>query len=89
MTIGEINRYINAYISREERITKHRASYDYLLANTIVKGVSVVLSGGSFPTLYEVYPELFEKEAEQERINKSVANFMAFANSWNNRHKEK
>ena len=89
MTIGEINRSINAYISGEERMIKQRANYDYLLANTIIKGVSVVLSGGTLPTIYEVYPELFAKEQEQERMHKSVANFLAFANNWNNRHKEK
>ena len=89
MTIGEINRYVNAFILREERLVKQRASYDYILANTIIKGVNVVFSGGTLPSLYEVYPELFKNEAEQDRVNKSVANFMAFANSWNNRHKEK
>ena len=93
MTIGEIERFIKGVAAREERAIKIRASYDYVLANLITKGISIAFNGGKFPSIEETYPDLFKEEIEsiqQPNMMKSVANFIAFAHSWNNkRHKEK
>lgn len=86
MTIGEIDRYIKGFVKREERFNRQRASYDYQLASTIIRGVSVVFNGGTFPSIQEVYPDLFE---EEDKTAKSVANFINFANSFNRKYKEK
>ena len=84
MTIGEIERYIKGVATREERAIKIRASYDYILANTIIRGVSIVFNGGKLPTIEETYPGLFKEEIEeikQPNMMKSAANFLAFAHS--------
>lgn len=54
-------------------------------AMTIVKGVNKVLTGkGDIPTLTDLYPELFpEEEVKEQKMNKSFANFINFANSHN------
>ena len=56
-------------------------------AMTIIKGVNKVLTGkGEIPTLTDIYPELFpEEELKQQRMNRSAANFINFANSFNKR----
>lgn len=74
---------------------QQRASYDYILARLLTKGVGIVLgSKESFPSIEEVYPNLFSdiQKAEQEKIqeqktNLSTLRFLQFAQSYNQRYK--
>lgn len=64
---------------------KQKAQFDYSLAELIGASVARMFdSGNRYPSLYEVYPHLFEEEKqEEEEINvattNSINNFMAFA----------
>ncbi len=96
MTPGEIVRSIESR-SRVRRIeAQEKASYDYILANLIVKGMSVSLSGkGTVPTLEEAYPGLFDdmaKEKEQalqeQKMSLSALRFKQFAQSYNKAFKK-
>lgn len=97
MTPGEVGRAIESK-NRLIRIeAKEKASYDYVQATLIIKGISICLGDkSSFPTLHEAYPGVFEdivKEQEekiQERKNElSALRFKQFAQSYNDRFKNK
>lgn len=97
MSIGEVVRYIKAQDKIYRVRNQERASYDYILANLIVKGVGITLgSKQSFPSIEEVYPKLFDdvKEEQQAKIEAkkmelSTLRFKQFAQSYNSRkHKE-
>lgn len=93
MTIGEVVRYIKAQEKIAKFRTQERASYDYILANLIAKGFSIAFgSKERYPTIDEVYPELFEdiRKAQQEKIEErkmelSALRFKQFAQSYNSR----
>lgn len=93
MSIGEVVRYIKAQDKIYRVRNQERASYDYILANLIVKGVGITLgSKQSFPTIEEVYPKLFDdiKEEQQAKIEAkkmelSTLRFKQFAQSYNSR----
>lgn len=59
-------------------------------AAVIIRGINKVLSGkGTIPTLYELYPDLFEEERLQaEKQQKSIANFLNFANNFNKKFRK-
>lgn len=90
MTIGEVYRAGEAY---RERL-KDRAYFDYTQALTIGLFIGSAFSGKSAPSIEEIYPDFFEsneaiEEAREEaRVNKSVANFINFANAFNKRFEE-
>lgn len=97
MTPGEVSRLAKSR-SRVRRLeAQEKASYDYILANLIIKGVSMTLgSKGSFPTIEEAYPSLFDdmvekrnEEIQQQKINLSALRFRQFAQSYNNKFKHK
>lgn len=93
MTIAEVNRAINVYNKLQRKQAQEKASYDYILATTISKNISVILNGkGQAPTLQEAYPQLFDdviQEQEQKLANKktelSALRFKQFAQSYNER----
>lgn len=64
---------------------KQKAQFDYSLAELIGASVARIMdSGCQFPSIYEVYPHLFEEEKKaEEEVNvtttNSINNFMAFA----------
>jgi hypothetical protein len=97
MTPGEIVRTVESRNRVRKLEAQERASYDYILANLIIKGVSITLSGkGQMPTLEETYPGLFDdmaaKKAEaiqQQKTNLSTLRFKQFAQSYNNKFKNK
>lgn len=75
---------------------QERASYDYILANLISKGVSVVLGDKQpFPSIREAYPGLFEdsviaekeEEIKQQKMTLSALRFKQFAQSYNENFK--
>ena len=97
MTIGEIIRKIESYNRCFIAKSKERAEYDYIQASLIIKGVGICLgSKEKFPSVYEVYGNLFnddiEKEKEAREVKQaelSVLRFKQFAQSYNNKLKNK
>jgi hypothetical protein len=97
MTPAEVGRAIDSKNRLVKLEAKERATYDYILAELIVQGFSCVMSGkGKFPEIKEAYPSIFEDviKAEEEKIQKqkddlSTLRFLQFAQSYNERHKEK
>lgn len=85
MTVAEVERWINGAVWR----LKNKASLTYTLADLI--GVSTARNLSSdveFPSIAQVFPELFEEEKieedkEQAAITRSQNNFMAFALKFN------
>lgn len=84
MTVAEIQRYIEG----AEWRMRTQAQYDYVLADLIGVSVSRVMSSEvHFPDIADVYPNLFEKESEEEIQTKqeeiatvnSTNRFMEFA----------
>lgn len=80
----------------EKARIKEQATFNYIHASTIVKGVSVVLgaSKDGFPTLEETYSSLFTDEKEIKRQRKqelknelSIARFKQFADFHNKKYK--
>ena len=97
MTIGEIVRYIESYSRRYKRRAQEKASYDYILASLIVRGVSITLgSKDSYPTMQDVYKGLFDTEqfqeqqkiAEDNKAKLSALRFKQFAHSYNRKYEE-
>ena len=97
MTPGEINRAIESRNRVIKREAQERAGYDYVLAQLIVKGISITLGGNSsFPTMQETYPGLFddiiaeqEEKIQQQKAELSALRFRQFAQSYNNKFKNK
>ena len=97
MTIGEIGRRVESHNRKKIAEAKDKASYDYILASLITKGVSIVLgSKESFPSKEEVYPSVFADEiqaTEEERQRKqdelSALRFKQFAKFYNKQLRDK
>ena len=71
MTYGEVIRAIKAKSKKEKDDFKARLTADYSLANLMASSLSRLFSkDAEMPSLYECYPELFAKEAEEERKRK-------------------
>ena len=96
MTPGEVIRFINSR-SRVRRIeAQEKASYDYILANLIVKGVGITLgSKDSMPPIQDIYPNLFddviqkqEEKIQQQKAQLSALRFKQFAQSYNTKYKK-
>lgn len=85
MTKIEVERYLEGAVWR----MKQQAQFDYSLADLIGISVARMLSTeNKMPSIYEVYPQLFEAEAKEEAEIKvattnSINNFMAFAMAHN------
>lgn len=92
MTVGEVSRYITTKNKIRKIEAQERASYDYILASLIAKGISISLGAkDTFPSIYEVYSEVFDdviKQKEEEKQEKimqlSALRFRQFAQSYNN-----
>ena len=91
MTPGEVNRSIQSKIRVRKIETQERASYDYILANLIIKGVNLSLGGkGTFPAIEEAYPGIFDdqvkarnEEIQEQKMILSALRFKQFAQSYN------
>ena len=76
---------------------QNKASFDYIQANMIIKGVSIVLGDKSkLPSIEEAYPSIFAENIiqEQEKIQQrkdelSALRFIQFAQSYNVKFKQK
>ena len=97
MTVGEVGRAIASKQKLLRIQAQERASFDYIQAGLIVKGISITLGAKEdYPTLEKVYPELFDDviEAQQEKLkqqkmNLSALRFQQFAQSYNRNFKNK
>lgn len=95
MTYGEVERAIESKRRVQEREAKEKASYDYVLGNLIGISVARVYNEDTkYPEIYDVYPNLFDKEKiEAERYQRtmelSAQRFMTFAKSFNDKFAEK
>lgn len=45
--------------------------------------VGSIFGGGKTPTLFDAFPELFEKEAEIDHTEKAKKDMIAYAELWN------
>lgn len=71
--------------------SQERASYDYILASLIIKGVGITMgSKEEYPTIEKAYPGLFDEMAkskedkiQEQKINLSALRFRQFAQSYN------
>lgn len=97
MTPGEVNRFIKSRNRVRKTETQEKASYDYTLATLIVKGISITLgSKEPFPTIQEAYPGIFdevikrqEEKIQQRKNELSALRFKLFAQSYNDKFKNK
>lgn len=97
MTPGEIGRAIESRNRMIKIEAREKATYDYIQANLIIKGISICLGDkGAYPKIEEAYPGLFDEVIQeqenkiQERKNElSALRFKQFAQSYNERFKNK
>lgn len=97
MTLREVRNAIDSKIRVMRVEARERANYDYIQAQLIVRGVSICLGDKSeFPSLEAVYPGIFaevleeQKQKAQERKDQlSALRFQLFAQSYNNKFKNK
>lgn len=93
MTPGEVVRSAESRARIRRVEAQEKASNDYILANLIVKGISITLgSKDTFPTIEEAYPGLFDdlvekrnEEIQKQKMTLSALRFKQFAQSYNNR----
>lgn len=87
MTIGEIIRAADGINWRHENERKEKAYFDYTLAILITKGISKLLGDNKdFPEIEDAYPDIYqltEEEVIKRKTQKSVKNFLNFANNFN------
>ena len=89
MTLAEINRALNSKRRQLENEERHKAAFDYILADLIGKSVGRLYSSSNkLPELGEVYPSLFDsaelqeqKQAKQAEL--SAIRFKQFAETYN------
>ena len=97
MTLAEVQRAVKSKIRVQKIEVREKATYDYIQAQLIIKGISQVLGDKSdFPTLEETYPGVFDDVAEeqkakieQQKMNLSALRFKQFAQSYNSNFKNK
>lgn len=94
MTLGELGRLIESKRRMEKLEQQSKASFDYILADTIGRSVARIYnSSNEFPPIYQVYPTLFDNEEiaqkqQEQKAELSALRFTQFANSFNARFKE-
>lgn len=89
MTFAELTRYFESRKRVEEKRLQEKASFDYIQAQLITRGISCLFSSSAqMPKVYEVYPTLFEAEIIKQneankRVELSAARFKQFAETHN------
>ena len=93
MTIAELERAIASKNRLKQAEEKEHATFDYILASMIARGVQSAICGGEgIPDITEVYSSLFvddlkKKEQEQQALKDelSALRFRQYANFHNER----
>ena len=78
--VDEVNRFLKVYRMRRDADEKRLAGHMYKMADLI--GVSIgryLNEKNKFPPIEQVFPGLFEEEAEEQRNQQNVRNFLKFA----------
>lgn len=90
MTVAEVSRAIESNNRRYKMELKARASMDYALASTIGIFISKALAQNEteIPPIEQIYPSLFEQEAEKKQNDINVARFMQYAALHNLKYKQ-
>ena len=91
MTIAEVDRAVASKNRIKRQEEKERASFDYILASIIARGVQAAVVGGEgIPDITEVYGGLFEDDLREKNIKKqnlknelSALRFKEYANFHN------
>jgi hypothetical protein len=93
MTLREIERAVKSRERVRKIETQERATYDYIHATLIIRGIGIALgSKEEYPTIEQTYPGIFEDLAEtkkdelQEKKDElSALRFRQFAQSYNSK----
>jgi hypothetical protein len=93
MTLREIENYVKSKQRVRRLENQEKATYDYIQATLIIKGVGLVLgSKEEFPTVEQAYPGVFEDlvekkqdELQEKKDELSALRFRQFAQSYNNK----
>lgn len=94
MTIAELKRAFDSWHRKQKQQAQEKATFDYLLADTIGRSVARIYSSSAkLPEISEVYPTLFNsKEIEEKRAQKqaelSAIRFKQFADFHNKKMRE-
>lgn len=98
MTIAELNRFSQSKARVLKRQAQEQATFDYIQAQLIIRGISSVLgSGDELPSLEDVYSGLFKEEEivkereekkQQLKMELSVLRFKQYANFHNRKYEE-
>ena len=97
-SVLEITDYIESYRRKEKRKQKQTAIDNHILADQLLKGISVIFSEENkaieINELWDYYPGLFEEEKKQHLIEQEENEFenfkarrMKFANAYNKKFK--
>lgn len=94
MTLAEVTRAIESKRRIQKLQAQEKASFDYILAETIGRSIARIYSSTAhMPQLNEVYPSLFDSDEIEERkkakqTELSAIRFKMFTQSFNKRFKE-
>lgn len=96
MTLREIENYVKSRLRVRKIEAQEKATYDYIQATLIIKGVGIALgSKEDFPSVEQAYPGVFsdlvekkQDELQQKRDELSALRFKQFAQSYNKRFEE-
>ena len=93
MTVAEVVRWSKGVAYRKTQQSKEIASITHLLPRIISLSIGKMFDNKiEYPTIDQVFPELFESDPEEERrkqIERSSAQIIQFANSHNLRLQER
>lgn len=97
MTFAELGRLAESKKRTQKRQAQERATFEYIQAQLVARGVASMLSGSSegYPTLEEAYSGIFEdvvKAQEEEKrkaiVELSAIRFRQYANFHNKKFEE-
>lgn len=91
MTIAELTRVMESKERVKRAEAKEKATYDYILAAMVARGVqSAIVGGEGLPEITEIYPSVFVDEIKDRQNKKqaikdelSALRFKQFANFHN------
>lgn len=94
MTLAEVNRAVASKQRLQKIEAQEKASYDYILAETIGRSIARIYSSSArMPEISEVYPTLFDSQEvierkQEQKAQLSALRFRQFAEIHNKRFEE-